>query len=288
MDQDDTSHSSSTDSSTTHHTSDSTPVNRRSVLKTLGTAGAIGALGIPAKVAADATPSAAHVEQILEEPQVTRLREEIGSFTVESSSVTRRQEAETTITATTIETNLGTLTNVSIGSTEEAKFELDLSNNPELRRRLPTEFNPVPAECATSLVSDGSSVTFVRETTDNELAQLEEAVDAPIISAAYTSDISGFAVIAGTVSEETTDIRSYQVGVNGGNISPAAVEPVVTTQGCWGQCTSCAAAVVARGFCYVSCATVVSGATLAACIACITTTSFGLPYGCYTCIRCAG
>lgn len=259
-------------------------INRRNVLKKLGAAGVVGSVGLPAGVSAETTPSDAHVENILEEPQIRRIREEIGSFTVQSSTVDRTQHEGTPITKTTIETNLGTLINAEIGSTAEAVFELNLSSNPALHRTLPAGFKPVPAGSTTSLRSDGSSVTFTRETTDTELEQLEQAVDAPIIGAAYTSDINGFTVIAGTVDEETTDVQQYHVGANGGDVSADTVEPVPSAKApCWLDCAGCVAAAVGKGLCAGTCASLVA---TAACLACIFSSNVGFVSSCASCGQC--
>lgn len=269
----------------THEDQDNT-VNRRSVLKKLGATGAVGATGIPARVSAEENPSSARVKSTLAEPQVHLVRDKIGSFSVNDTSVKKIEKEGKTITVTEIQTDRGTLTNTEIGSTVEAKLELDLSQNPELQQKLPAGFGPVPDGSTVSLIGDESSAAFGRMATDDELKQLERAVGDSVIAAVYTSDINGFRVAAGTVSEETTDVQRYHVGVNGGDISPETVEPMMSAQGCTQTCMTCAIMVIRRGACYTSCIGAVSGWGIAACVACIMYNNLNLGYSCGNCINC--
>lgn len=268
----------------THEDQDKT-VNRRNVLKKLGAAGLVGAAGIPARVSAESNPSEAHIENIRAEPQVQLIRDEVGSYSVEDSSVKRIEKDGNTITQTELQTDLGTLTNTEIGSTVEAKLDLDLERNPELKQKLPAGFGPIPEKTTVSLVGDESSAVFGRMATDDELKQLERAVGDTIIAAVYTSDIRGFRVAAGIVSEEQTDVQQYHVGVNGTDISSESVEPMMAAQGCVNNCIRCAAGAIAKGFCTVGCASAVTGWGIAACIFCVLNS--GLAYvACGRCIDC--
>ncbi|UPM44785.1 twin-arginine translocation signal domain-containing protein [Halocatena salina] len=261
-------------------------VNRRNVLKKLGAAGVVGAVGLPAGVSAEPNPSDVHIEKILDKTHIQQIEDVVGTLSVEEAVVKQRELDGRTITHTEFQTNLGTLTNTEIGNSVEAKLELNLAQTPELRQKLPAEFRPIPAESTTFLVSDESSITIARMATDTELEQLEHAVEEDVISAVYTHNSSGFKVAAGTVNEDTANVQRYHVDATGGDLSAASVEPVASTEGsCVYTCTSCAGAVVSKGFCVSTCAAAMTGVGLGGCIACAFFTNLGIG-SCGMCYNC--
>jgi hypothetical protein len=259
-------------------------VNRRDILKAT-TAGGLSLTGIASVVSASATDD--HIEQVLNSEKVQSIREAVGEFDVIEVDKKLVKTEEFKLVGTWVKTNLGTL---AYGETEDgttiARLEYaSLSENPDLRHRLPVRYRDVPWGADLALLGRESSVYMIRTVTDQERLQLKQAVpkgDGDFITAGYSSDINGYTV----VTEET----EYRIGVNGHGISSQNVNEVVKAQGCVGACGACASWAVSKGLCYWSCLSAVSGIGAVACLLCIANTNIGLIYAfdpceeCYNCI----
>ena len=263
-------------------------VNRRTVLSTIGTGTAIVAGG-SSVVSANETDE--HKERVLSTPKVKSIREAVGGFEVQQIDV---KTVDTMgLTATTVETNLGTLTHAETeNDTTGARLKLSRPSSRRSARsrgleNIPEKYRDVPEGTEVALIGHESSVEIQRTVTDQEEQQLKFAIpesEGEFVTATYSrpaDNQSGEYAVATKdsqyyVGEDFTRITQYGGGVSAqdhGN--------------CSYHCASCASWAVSKGICYGSCVTAATGASAALCVACIASTNAGLIFSdCDECGSC--
>ncbi|MGQ3411182.1 hypothetical protein ACT4ML_02835 [Natrinema sp. LN54] len=220
-----------------------------------------------------------HKEQVLASPKVRSIREAVGGFEAKQMDVKSVDKME--LTATTVKTNLGTLT---YAETENGTTGARLI--PSGKSDIPEQYRDVPEGTEVALIGHESSVELQRTVTDQEEQQLINAVpvaEEKFVTATYSKpagDQAGEYTVA-------TEHSQYKVDEN---FTPIQTGGGVTTQdhgNCTYHCASCAKWAVSKGICYGSCATAASGATAALCVACIAGTNVGLIFSdCDECGSC--
>ena len=266
---------------------DNSVMNRRKAIKKMGM-GSIALAGMPTVVSAEEyTSSDSAIQSLLDDPRIRAIEDAVGGFDVINTAERQIEKGSLTMIAVWIDTDVGKLLYVDPeGAETEVQLRFaDLTEEPQLRQRLPQEYQSVPAGCEIVLKAD-PSVSMVRSVTGREEEKLAKAVGvSDVLRAVYDSGIDKYHVTVD--SSDSQGVQRYLVDARGGN-SPTPTldaEQLVTTQDCANEaCASCALWAASRGLCYASCA----AGQLYACAACLFVNSAALAFAdCEVCFdRC--
>lgn len=297
-------------------TANSDELNRRNILKLLGT-GAVGTAGLGsmssvARGAEDGLPqkeirkaNKVEINHALQSERVQTVLEEIGDPAVQRGKAKRIiiNIEEVKIRATTLPTLLGeVLYSETNTGTKEVTFtfgsgvlskETDLS---VLKNRLPAKYRTVPFSAGAKIVIEkDNEPVLIRSATlseKNELSKLTE-ISTENMVAGITSRSGEFRLAS---KQNLDDMSVVEVSTNEpafrelteSDFRGAEATSIVRAQrqSCWDYCTACAEFAIGAAGCQIACGPFIFFGGLAGVVACvICATAAGIASG-YTCSRC--
>lgn len=214
----------------------SSRINRRTVLSTVGSTVATGALGIGLGAADSSSASKSKIDTILETEKVQTITEKFDGISIDEDSIETVKikgdiyEYDVVRTPSTV----GELTYIerSDGVTEATLLLSDGSDSSEdgiywrSRQDLPEEYRDIPTNSTVSYVAGQGGDALFRAVTEKERTAIAEAVGANTDSIfAWTFDKApGIQVIGGdNEDDEVISNSKYQIQPAGGStVSPAS------------------------------------------------------------------
>ncbi|QRY22491.1 hypothetical protein JT689_10815 [Halobacterium sp. GSL-19] len=180
-------------------------------------------------------------------------------------------------TAFEIETEIGDL--LYVDGADDVKYKIE--NSEVIKKKVPKvwdEFKDttqgLPSGTSVTILANDSTTEIVRSISDTEVEKIKDAINytGNQFNASYSIDLEGFYVRV--VDGET--VRRLKVAADDEKISSETVEFIITPQDNDCGCLPCIEAVASKAGCYIGCFSAGGVTGGAACIICISLSSFSL------------